>query len=293
MKLVTFVNSIKKIMKTLSMVLLVICILSCSQNTPFTATVSAQNISLAKDFYTHNLKERALEEFIIIYNTSNANADVKSEALFYMGQITFDEGRFSVALNDWQKLIKDFPTSQRAIEIKDRLIQLRDVFSKSVDENISSTVAQSYINNGDFWSDNDKRFTIDASWLPKVELSIDWYDRVIKEFPGTYAAELAYQRKLFAIIGWEELGQYGSTYGIKNDFKKYIPVLLQTFESFEAAFPESSHLQGFRYQISQSYWGKKDWVNTRLWLNKIIEKGAGQPSFYSETAKARLTKIEY
>lgn len=75
-------------------------------------------------------------------------------------------------------------------------------------------------------------------------------DRVIKEFPGTYAAELAYSRKLFAIIGWEEPGQYGTKYGIMNDFKKFIPILLQTFESFEAAFPESSFLQGFRYQIA-------------------------------------------
>ena len=269
------------------------CILACSQNTPFTATVSAQNISLAKDFYTHNLNERALETFIIIYNTANVNAEEKSEALFYMGQITFDEGRFSVALADWQKLIKDFPTSKRAIEIKDRLIQLKDVFSKSVDENISSSVAQSYINNGDFWADDNKIFHIDGSWLPKVELSIDWYDKVIKEFPETYAAELAYSRKLFAINGWEEPGQYGAKYGILSDFKKYIPVLLQTFDSFEAAFPESPFLQGFRYQIAQAYWGKKDWNNTRLWLNKVIEKGEGQPSFYSETAKARLNKIEF
>jgi tetratricopeptide (TPR) repeat protein len=286
------VNSIRKIMKTLSMILFLICILGCGKNTT-TTTVNAQSISLAKDFYTHNLNERALETFIIIYNTPNVNADDKSEALFFMGQITFDEGRFSVALADWQKLIKDFPTSKRAVEIKDRLIQLKDVFSKSVDENISSSVAQSYINNGDFWADDNKIFHIDGSWLPKVELSIDWYDKVIKEFPGTYAAELAYSRKLFAINGWEESGQYGTKYGIMSDFKKYIPILLQTFDSFEAAFPESPFLQGFRYQIAQAYWGKKDWANTKSWLNKIIEKGEGKPSFYSETAKARLNKIEY
>jgi hypothetical protein len=38
----------------------------------------------------------------------------------------------------------------------------------------------------------------------------------------------------------------------------------------------------------------KDWVKTRKWLCKIIgKKSADQPSFYSETTKARLEKIEY
>jgi tetratricopeptide (TPR) repeat protein len=257
------------------------------------STVMSQNISVAKDFYEHNLKERALEEFIIVYNAPSSNPETRSEALYYMGQITFDDGRFSTALDDWKKLIDKFPTSIRAIEIKERLAQLNEVFSKSVDENISSSVAKSYIKNGDFWYDDSRGFTIDASWLPKVELAIDWYDKVILEFPKTYAAELAYKRKLFTILGWKESGQYGSSYGVRNDYKKYMPILLKTFDEFESSFPESSYLQGFRYQIAQTYWGSKDWDNTRIWLNKIIDKSNGQPSFYSETAKARLKKLEY
>ena len=83
-----------------------------------------------------------------------------------MGQITFDQGRVSIALADWQKLIKDYPTSQRAIEIKERLNQLKDVFSKSIDENISSSVAQSYINNGDFWADCKFQF----NYIPPFQL---------------------------------------------------------------------------------------------------------------------------
>ncbi len=94
-------------------------------------------------------------------------------------------------------------------------------------------------------------------------------------------------------MGWKESGKYGSSYGIRGDYKKYRPILIQTFEEFESSFPESSFLQGFRYQIAQSYWKEKDWGNTRLWLNKIIEKSNGQISFYSETAKARLNKVEY
>ena len=44
---------------------------------------------------------------------------------------------------------------------------------------------------------------------------------------------------------------------------------------------------------AQSYWSNKDWSNTRKWLNMIIESGKGETSFYTEIAKARLTKVEY
>lgn len=252
-----------------------------------------QNISMAKDLYSHNLKNRALEEFILVFNTSNIDSNDRIEALYYMGQIVFDDGQYNTALNDWNKLIETYPTSARAIEMKDRLVQLNEVFLSTVDENITSSVAKTYIKNGDFWSESNRKFTIDNSWLPNVELAISWYDKVISEFPNTYAAELAYQRKLFTILGWKGSGKYGSSYGIRGDYKKYRPILIQTFEEFESSFPESSFLQGFRYQIAQAYWKEKDWGNTRLWLNKIIEKSNGQISFYSETAKARLNKIEY
>jgi tetratricopeptide (TPR) repeat protein len=210
-----------------------------------------------------------------------------------MGQISFDEGRYSTALDDWQRLIKEYPTNKKSLEIKDRLSQLREVFAKVSDASITSAIAQSYINNGDFWSDADKKFTIDASWLPRVELALQWYDKVISEFPGSDAAEIAFQRKLFTLIGWKEIGQYGESYGLRMRFPQYMPVLLKTFGEFEAAFPNSEYLQGFRYQIAQAYWGQKDWENTRKWLNRIIEVGQGQSSFYTEAAKARLKKIEY
>jgi tetratricopeptide (TPR) repeat protein len=261
--------------------------LSCGSN------VEAQDISMAKDLYIHNLKSRSLELFVEIYHNSKSPSNNKAEALYYMGQISFDDGRYSIALDDWQTLIKDYPTNQKAMEIKGRLSQLREVFAKVSDASITSAIAQSYVNNGDFWSDADKKFTIDASWMPRVELAIQWYDKVISEFPGSDGAEIAFQRKLFTLLGWKEIGEYGSKYGIESDFSEYMPTFLKTFEEFEVAFPNSSYLQGFRYQIAQAYWSQKNWNNTRLWLNKIIEVGKDHPSFYTETAKARLNKIEF
>jgi tetratricopeptide (TPR) repeat protein len=254
--------------------------------------VQGQSIEIAKDYYLHNVKERALESFIDVFHSSTTPA-VKAEALSYMGQIAFEDNNYSAAFDDWTRLIKDYPTSKQAAEIKDRLTQMREVMGKVSSASISSTVAGSYLRNGDFWSKADKIFTIDASWLPSVELANDWYDKTITEFPGSAAAEIAYQRKLLTILGWKELSQYGSSYGVKENFAKYMPQLIQTFSSFEAAFPKSPYLQGFRYQIAQAYWSHKDWQSTREWLNKIVQAGEGQPSFYTETAKARLNKVEY
>lgn len=256
--------------------------------------VEAEDIGLAKEFYSHNLRSRALEMFIEVFNNPKGTSINKAEALYYMGQISFDDGRYSTALNDWQRLVKNYPSSPKAIEIKERLSQLRDIFAKVSDASLSSVIAQSYIRNGDFWSKADSEFTIDSSWLPHVELAVQWYDKTLSEFPGTDAAEMAFARKMFVLLGWEKSGRYGNSYyGIKNNFSKYMPQLLKTFDEFEAAFPTSSYLQGFRYQIAQAYWSNKEWDNTRKWLNKIIEKGQGQASFYTETAKARLNKIEY
>lgn len=252
----------------------------------------AQNLDLSKDFYAHNLKQKALEELITVYHNSKS-PDIKSEALYLLGNISFEDNNYSTAFDDWKKLVSDFPNSKYANEIKGRLDQLKDVIQKVTDENISSAVARSYLNNGDFWSESDNKFLIDGSWLPNVKLATEWYDKTIKEFPNTNAAETAYRKKLFTLFGWKETGQYGQSYGLKKDFDKYMPLILQTFQEYEMNFPESASLQGFRYQIAQGYWREKDWAKTKEWLQKIIDSSNGKATFYTETAKARLKKVEY
>jgi tetratricopeptide (TPR) repeat protein len=276
-----------KILVPVCLLAVLVMQLSCAR------PMEGQSIEIAKDYYVHNVKGRALESFIDVFHNSKA-PEVKAEALYYMGQVAFEDNNYSAAFNDWTRLIKDYPTSKQAAEIKDRLTQMREVMGKVTSASILSTAAGSYLRNGDFWSrGSDKRFMIDSSWLPSVELANAWYDKTIAEFPGSEAAEIAYQTKLFTILGWTEPGQYGSRYGIEADFKKYLPLLTQTFSNFETAFPKSPYLQGFRYQIAQVYWKNRDWQNTREWLNKIIQAGDGRPSFYTETAKARLNKVEH
>src|SRR5207248_10705849 len=118
-----------------------------------------------------------------------------AKELYLLRQISFDEGHIKVALDDWRSLVHDYPQTTEAKEINGRLKQLNEIVSKVSDASVTSAIARSYISNGDFWSRIDRKFLIDASWLPEVELAVDWYDRVIKEFPGSDAAVLAYERK--------------------------------------------------------------------------------------------------
>lgn len=273
--------------KVYLMIGVVVCFLSAG------LTAFATNLDLAKDLYHHNLVDQAKEQFIYALYDPKATDAIKAECYYWLGHISFNEGRFSVALDDWENLIKKYPKSTQAKEISERLVQLREILSQASDTTITSSTAKSYLNNGDFWSGSDHIFHIDSSWLPNVEMAIYWYDRMIQEFPNTEIAEIAFQRKLFALIGWKNPGTYGSSFGLKSSFEKYMPQILSTFEEFEKMFPKSAFLQPFRYQIAQAYWGKKDWAKTREWLQKIIDAGNGESTFYTELAKARLQKVEY
>ena len=255
------------------------------------SVLEAQSIEQAERYHAHGLNDDAKRVLVGLLEGDKADT-VKARALYSLGQISFEEGKYQVAISDWEELIKRFPSSTQAADVNARLAQLREAVTSSLDNVLSNAVASSYLKNGDFWSDAERTFTIDVSWLPKVELATAWYDRMISEFPGA-AAEVGYQRKLSTLLGWKEPGQYGDSYGVRDDFKQYMPEVLATFAAFEGAFPQNSTLQAYRYQIAQAYWSKKDWANTRAWLQKVIEAGGGTKSFYTQTAQARLQKVEY
>ena len=240
----------------------------------------AQDVDWARDLYVHGLKGRAMETYIGILHTASFPADAKAEALYYMGQMSFEDGSFATAMNDWQKLVSEYPDSPRAAELKDRFTQLQEVYSKVADPPIDSVVARSYIKNGDFWAGGERRFSVETSLLPNIDLGVAWYDRVIREFPGTEAADLAMQRKVFLWLGF-----------VESDYPRNLQGLLDAFTAYEAAFPKDENLQAFRYQISQVYWRHGDWLTTTAWLNKVIAVAGDKSTFYSDMAKARLDNM--
>lgn len=259
----------------------------------YTSNCVAASIEKASMFTNYGLKKEAKLELINIIYSKSSDKD-KAEAYYLLGAMAFDENNITIALKSWESLSKKYPASQQAKLISDRVGELAEIDGEAAKESIDNAVALSYLRHGDFWSrGKDSTFTIDSSWMPNVESAMKWYDKVIKEFPNTAASKVAYQDKLLTMLGWKERGKYGDAHGIKNDFGKYMPLLLNTFKAFEAEHPKASTLQAFRYQIAQAYWAKKDWRNTREWLNQIIELAGEKDSFYKDTAQRRLKKVEY
>lgn len=244
----------------------------------------------------HGLQADAKRELIdLIFDKGASDAD-KAKAYYLLGTIAFEANSVSVALETWSELIERLPKSPEAAKAKDLVKGLADVFGEKKSEVLSNTVASSYLGHADFWSrGKDEVFHIDSSWLDHVDAAIKWYDKVIAEFPKSRAAELAFVGKLRTILGWREPGQYGGSYGLMAGAAaraQYLPLLLETFDAFEKAFPEAASLQAFRFQIAQVYWRAKDWDKAAEWLKTIVEKG-GESSFYVDLAKRRLEKLKY
>lgn len=242
--------------------------------------LSGQDVDWARDLYVHGLKDRAMESYIAILHTKSLPAEAKAEALYYMGQMSFEAGSFATAMNDWEKLVAEYPNSPRAAELKDRFTQLQEVYSRVTDPPIDSVVARSYIKNGDFWAGGERRFSVATDLLPSLDLALDWYDRVIHEFAGSDAADVAMQRKVFLWLN-----------AVDGDYPRNLTGLLEAFTTYESAFPRDENLQGFRYQISQVYWRHGDWLTTTQWLNRIITVAGDKSTFYSDMAKARLENM--
>lgn len=269
-------------------------LLAISMVSMLAATVSfAASVEKANMLNQHGLTQQAKSELIDVICSNSADSD-KAQAYYLLGNIAFNENKVSVALDSWRELVKRYPNSSQAIAVNERISELAEIVGESVKETVDNAVASSYLRHGDFWSrGKDSSFTIDSSWISNVEAAIKWYDKVISEFPKSTASRIAYQDKLRTLLGWEDPGRYGSKHGIRSDFGRYMPQLLETFSSFETAHPTASTLQAFRYQIAQAYWRNKDWEKTREWLSLIMKESGEGDSFYKDLAERRLQKVEY
>lgn len=242
------------------------------------------DINIAKDFYDHNLLDKAKETLIQLLHDRDTKNETKAEALYLLGQISYDEANYLTAINDWERLVNEYPEteySKLAIENIPQIVELRSQI-------INTEIAKAYIDNGDFWTDaNRLNTTIDTYKMPRNELAFRWYDKVIHEFPGSNEAEIAYIHKLLTLINQTK------PITVKA-FLNHITETVETYNNFETDFPNSSDLQRFQYQIAQMYCstsGQKDLEKTREWLNKILESSNGVETFYTELAKEKLKSL--
>lgn len=223
----------------------------------------------------HGLTTDAKRELIDVIFQKGSKTDDKAQAYYLLGNIAFGEDKIKVALNSWEHLVDKYPNSEEAKLVRDRIAELSEIVIGSAKESLDNAVARSYLRHADFWSDDKSDvFSIDSSWISKIEAGIKWYDKVISEFPKSKASRIAYEGKLKTLLGWKEPGKNGNAYGIEKDFDKYIPQLLQTFEVFEREYPDASKLQAFRYQIAQVYWSNALSLQNRAQVSRTLAQSS-------------------
>ena len=292
--------------------------------------VFAASLEKAILFNEHGLTMDAKREIIDLIFEKDIKDKDKAPAYYLLGNIAFEEDRIKPALSSWERLVERYPNSNEAGLVRDRIAELSEIVVGSAKESLDNAVARSYLRHAEFWSDDKSDvFTIDSSWIPKLETAIKWYDKVIAEFPKSEASRIAYEGKLRTLLGWKESDRDGESYGIEASFympsiedltdfsdvgkrkiqlaetrsklsySLYMPWMLNTFEKFERDHPKASTLQVFRYQIAQVYWRKgflnQDAKNLELskeWLNKVIGNAGDNDSFYRDLAERRLKNLK-
>lgn len=248
---------------------------------------------LPRAYYEHGLIEDAKRGFIGITFDEDATEEEQAGALSSLGDIAFDQNKVGLAISTWRELIDRFPESEEARLVVELLDQIGEIVETTASGTLDNQIARSHLRNGDWWSrGREEGITIDTSWIPRDKAALQWYDRVIAEFPGTPSAILALKRKFQTVYGWKEPGQYGQTYGVKK-LSGEIQDLIAVFTELETADPEDVDLQRFRYMIAQSFWQYQKSDDTRTWLQTIIDADAGNGGFYADLAQWRLKKVEY
>ena len=200
----------------------------------FAAHSEAGHVEHAKMLKQHGLIDDAKRFFIEIVHSELATDADKAASLYNLGVIAFNAKQLQVAFDTWQDLIEQYPESDEGKIVSERISYLASEIVDLSSDVVEDEIARSYLQHGDFWSDDIKRrrWLIDSSWLDETELACEWYDKVIAEFPGTPAAQLAYLEKFKTILGKDE----AESYGIGKSFSEYIEPLLATYEDFVKAF---------------------------------------------------------
>ena len=250
-----------------------------------TIDASIQKAILLK---AHGLNDDAKRELINLIFDENAKGKDKPRAYYLLGEIAFDENRIQSAIKTWGYIVKEYPNSDEALIVKERMDEVSKVTLAVYTESFESadySRAKLYLKNAEFWSeDKDDRWMIDSSWIPKVEFALKWYDKVISEFPKSDAARIAYIGKIRTLLSWKEFDRFDRTDEVldvaqriifswkefdefdRTDevldvakqiifFPIYVEQIVNTFRDFEKDFPNDTMLQSCRFQIGQAYFG--------------------------------------
>ena len=250
----------------------------------------------------HGLNDDAKRELINFIFHENSERKDKSGAYYLLGAIAFNENKIQTAVKTWNYIIEEYPDSDEALIVKERIDEVSKVTLSVYTETVETadySVAKLYLENANFWSkEKDDKWMIDSSWIPKVEFALKWYDKVISEFPKSEAARIAYIGKIRTLLSWtrfnEEFKERPWGAAAREAFPTYIGQVIGAFHNFEKDFPNDITLQACRFQIGQAYWssvGGKDLEQAKIWFEKVIVNSGENDTFYRQIAEARKNEI--
>lgn len=251
----------------------------------------------------HGLIEEAKVAYINLLFSSK-EASVKAKCLYELGLIALEEKEIGRAIKTWRTLLDEFPDSEEAKSVEDRIEVLSLRLEELLFEYAEDEEAADYMDNGDFFSNRirDNAWGIDTSFLKNEEMALHWYDKVLTEFPKTNAAHIAYIRTFKTLVGTSGRrgggfkaavyggGDYGD-YGNQKEARNYVVLMVLCLEDYLRDFPEGSFANRMRYQIGQAHWALNDHEKASFWLKKVVEHGQGEDDFYVYMAKQRLEKL--
>lgn len=249
------------------------------------------SIERAELLFEHGLLDDARREAIELV-VLDSGPEISAKALQLLGSIELSEGRTSVAIRRWRELKKKYPDSAEAKEVDAHLEFLAATVESLASQADASSIAAIYLMRGDFWAQAAGRsnsFFVDPAAFSPVEAAVGWYDRVIARFPGTVASELAYVRKFHTERGWT--GRGGEKFGAERNPPLWISRLVETYEAFAKAHPESHWLQVCRFEIAQTYLLFKSKGNGKRWLEMVIANDQAGDGFIADMARLRLEHL--
>ena len=234
----------------------------------------------------NGLTMEAKREYIEMFHESQSD-EVRQSCLYELGRLSLKENDFEAAIFNWRLLLQKFPSSDKAGLVRDHVDLLASRLEKVSHANIENKTAVLYLDNGDFHSDDisSTAWVYDTSYLDPVEISLHWYERVISNFPGSEAAEVAYVKIFKTLIGkYGTSGTYGEAgHGFKGarygkgadreSARRYLSRMVQCFEAYAKNYPSGSFLNQMRFQIGQAYWAINDIHQASDWLNQVVVSG--------------------
>lgn len=269
-------------------------------------------------FKEHGYIEAARLELIsLIYGPTTwltLGSDERAAALHLLGQASLEDDQLAGALDAWGLLVDEYPDSQLAASVKEKIAEIAFDVDRQLLDLVSSAEATHYFEIADTWLEATEYKTpsIDSSYIPDEEAALDWLSLTIERFPGTSHAEIAYERMIEYRLGKrhkrQEInvpqmrpGQSFESYDAEIDsylsershnrareVAHEVAHSEEVFRDFEDAFPNSEKLQRLRYLIGQAHWLGGDLEKAKFWLSKVIEEDQDVNTFYRDLAFRRL-----